>query len=127
MAPAFMQKHEQWLAIASEDLDSAKHLYTVPFMTALFHVQQAAEKSLKSYLVLKTGVAIRTHNLVYLVDRCMQFNKNFESLRLCAAVLTPYEVAGRYPDTSFTPPNNTEIKDLIAQSEYVCNFVKRHL
>ena len=118
-----MQKHEYWLLIAKEDLDSAKHLFTIPFMTGLFHIQQAAEKALKAYVVLKKGSVIKTHDLVRLTDICMEFDKDFESLRLFAAVLTPYEVSGRYPETSFIEPNIEEIKDLVAQSEFICNFV----
>ena len=118
-----MQKHEHWLLIAKEDLDSAKHLFTVPFMTGLFHIQQSAEKALKAYVILKKGMIIKTHDLVRLVDICMEFDREFESLRLFAAVLTPYEVAGRYPETSFIKPNIEEIQDLIAQSEFIFNFI----
>jgi HEPN domain-containing protein len=118
-----MQKHEHWLLIAKEDLDSAKHLFTIPFMTGLFHIQQAAEKSLKAYILLKKSMVIKTHDLVKLVDVCTEFDKNFESIRLFAAVLTPYEVAGRYPETSFIKPTIEEIQDLIAQSEFIFKFV----
>lgn len=118
-----MQKHEHWILIAQEDLDSAKHLFTIPFMTGLFHVQQAAEKALKAYIVLKKGMIIKTHDLVKLVDICIDFDQSFEAIRLFAAVLTPYEVAGRYPETSFVKPTITEIQDLIAQSEFIFNFV----
>lgn len=118
-----MQKHESWLLIAQEDLESAKHLFIVPFMTGLFHVQQSAEKALKAYVVLKKGMVIKTHDLVRLIDICMEFDKDFESLRLFAAVLTPYEVAGRYPEPSFIIPNVDEIQDLVAQSEFIFNFV----
>ena len=118
-----MRAHEHWHLIALEDLDSAKHLFIVPFMTGLFHVQQSAEKALKAYVVLKKGMVIKTHDLVRLIDSCMEFDKDFESIRLFAAVLTPYEVAGRYPEPSFIMPNIEEIRDLIAQSEFIFNFV----
>ena len=123
MVDVFMKKHEHWLLIAKEDLDSAKHLFIVPFMTGLFHIQQSAEKALKAYIVLKKGMIIKTHDLVRLVDICIEVDREFESLRLFAAVLTPYEVAGRYPETSFVKPNIEEIQDLIAQSEFIFNFI----
>lgn len=122
-----MQKHEHWLLIAQEDLDSAKHLFAVPLMTGLFHVQQCAEKALKAYLMFKKGTVIKTHDLVRLVNVCMEFDTNFETLRLFAAVLTPYETAGRYPETSFEKPSMEEIKELIGQSEFVFNFVTQRL
>ncbi len=118
-----MHMHEQWLSIAQEDLESAKHLFSVPFMTVLFHIQQCAEKSLKAYVVFKNGQLIRTHDLVRLVNACMTFDKDFEVLRLLAAVITPYETMGRYPDPFFIKPSIGEVKGLIEQSEYVFNFV----
>lgn len=123
MVSVFMQMHKLWLLIAREDLDSAKHLFLVPLITVLFHVQQCAEKSLKAYIVFKNGKLIKTHDLVRLVDMCMEFDKNFERLRLFAMVLTPYETMGRYPDASFIKPSFEEIKDIIGQSEYIFNFV----
>src|SRR3972149_1657062 len=116
MVNVSMHMHKQWLLIAQEDLDSAKHLFSVPFMTTLFHVQQCAEKSLKAYIVLKNEKLIKTHDLIRLVDFCMAFDKEFEALRLFAAVLTPYETMGRYPDESFIKPNQEEIQALIKQS-----------
>jgi len=123
MESAFMRAHEHWLLIAQEDLDSAKHLFNRSFITTLFHVQQCAEKSLKSYLVRKSNLVIKTHDLVKLVDLCLEFNNEFEVLRSLAAVLTPYETAGRYPDNSFKKPSQEKIQKLIEQSEYIFNFV----
>ena len=71
-----MRAHEHWLLIAQEDLASAKHLSNIPFMTALFHIQQCAEKALKAYVVLKRGFVVKTHDLVRLVDICIEMDKN---------------------------------------------------
>lgn len=123
MESVFMRAHEHWHIIALEDLDSAKHLFIRSFMTTLFHVQQCAEKALKSYIVLKKGSVKKTHDLVQLIDMCMEIDKNFEVLRQLAAELTPYETAGRYPDNSFKKPSQERIQELIEQSEYIFNFV----
>lgn len=127
MESVFMQKHEHWLLIAQEDLDSAKHLFSQSLITTLFHSQQCAEKSLKAYLVFGNRAVIKTHDLVRLVDICLDFNKQFEVLRPLAAVLTPYETAGRYPDNTFEKPNQEKIQKIIGQSEYVFNFVIRQI
>ena len=118
-----MRAHEHWLLIAQEDLASAKHLSNIPFMTALFHIQQCAEKALKAYVVLKRGFVIKTHDLVRLVDICIEMDKEFETLRLFAAILTPYETAGRYPTTDFEKLSIKEIEEIIMQSEFIFNFV----
>ena len=122
-----MRAHEHWNLIALEDLNSAKHLFSQSFITTLFHIQQCAEKSLKSYLVFKNNPVIKTHDLVRLVDVCLEFNREFEILRPLAAELTPYETAGRYPDNSFKKPNQEKIQKLIEQSEYIFDFVENHI
>jgi HEPN domain-containing protein len=127
MESVFMRAHEHWHIIALEDLDSAKHLFVRSFMTTLFHVQQCAEKALKSYVVLKKGSVKKTHDLVQLIDICMEIDNSFEVLRSLAAEITPYETAGRYPDNSFKKLSQEEIQELINQSEYIFNFVTHRM
>jgi len=119
-----MHAHEHWLLIAKEDLASAKLLSSIPFMTTLFHIQQCAEKALKAYVVLKKGSVIKTHDLVRLIDICIEMDKEFETLRLFAAILTPYETAGRYPTTDFVRLSIKEIEGIMVQSEFILNFVE---
>jgi len=122
-----MREHEHWLLIAQEDLASAKHLSTVPFMTALFHIQQCAEKALKAYIVFKKNSFTKTHDLGRLIDICMEMDEDFETLRFFAAVLTPYEIAGRYPTTDFVRLSIKEIEQIIEQSEFIFNFVTHRI
>ncbi len=49
-----MQKHEEWLVFAEQDLKSAKIILKSNesiIGPALFHTQQCAEKALKAYLI----------------------------------------------------------------------------
>lgn len=123
MESKFMREHEHWLLIAQEDLTSAKILSQTPLMTALFHIQQCAEKALKAYIVLKKDSFTKTHDLGRLIDICMEMDENFETLRFLAAVLTPYETAGRYPSSDFIRLNVEEIEKIIKQAEFIFNFV----
>lgn len=127
MESVFMRVHEHWYMIAQEDLDSAKHLFLRSFMTTLFHVQQCAEKALKSYLVLKKGSIKKTHDLVLLVNICMEIDQSFEELRPLAIELNPYETLGRYPDSSFEKVSQEKMEQLIERSEFIFNFVTEHL
>ena len=127
MGSVFMREHEQWHLIALEDLDSAKHLFLRSFMTTLFHIQQCAEKALKSYIVLKKGSVTKTHDLSRLINMCMEIDIKFEELRSFATELNPYETAGRYPDNSFKKPSQEKIEKLIKRSEYIFNFVTNHI
>jgi len=127
MGSVFMRAHEHWHLIALEDLDSAKYLHLRSFNTLLFHVQQCAEKALKSYIVLKKGSVKRTHDLIELIDLCMEINKEFENLRSSVAELNPYLTAGRYPDPTFKKPSQEAMQELINQSEFIFTFVATHI
>ena len=96
-------------------------------MTALFHIQQCAEKALKAYMVFKKNSFTKTHDLGRLVDICMEMDENFETLRFFAAVLTPYETAGRYPSSDFVRLEIKEIEEIIKQSEFILNFVMNRI
>jgi hypothetical protein len=43
------------------------------------------------------------HNLVYLLDLSIEIDKNLDSLRENAAILTPFAVLVRYPGDNVTP------------------------
>ena len=122
-----MREYEHWHWLALEDLDSAKHLFVRPFMTTLFHTQQCAEKALKSYVVLKKGSVKKMHDLIKLTEICMEIDEDFEVLRSSATELNPYQTAGRYPDRSFKKPSQERIQELIDQSEFIFNFVTKHI
>jgi HEPN domain-containing protein len=123
MGNVFMQDHESWLLIAQEDLDSAKYLLTIPFVTALFHTQQCAEKALKAYILFKKNLVIKTHDLIRLVDICVENDRGFDSLPLFATIVDPYQTAGRYPEPGFIRPSIEEITGIIAQAEFILHFV----
>lgn len=122
-----MRIHEHWHLIALEDLDSAKYLSLLSFTTMLFHVQQSAEKALKSYIVLKKGSVKRTHDLIELIEICMETDKEFETLRSIVAELNPYQTLGRYPSPTFEKPCQEAMRNLINQSEFIFNFVTNHI
>src|SRR4051794_36975332 len=89
---------QQWLAKAAEDLGVAQLILdnaTAARWAACFHAQQATEKALKAVLVATGTDFPRTHVLerladllggVELVDRALLVQ------------LTPWAVAGRYPE-----------------------------
>lgn len=81
-----------WLEKAVEDPVSAKILIEhkpAILNTACFHCQQAAEKSLKSFLVFKEIEFEKLHNMNYLMNLCVMADKEFESLDEQAELLNP--------------------------------------
>lgn len=67
------------------------------------------------------------HDLIKLTEICMEIDEDFEVLRSSATELNPYQTAGRYPDRSFKKPSQERIQELIDQSEFIFNFVTKHI
>ena len=92
---------QSWLSVALEDLQAAEIMLTQggPANIAAMHLQQAAEKYLKAYLLLKGWRLKRTHDLIELLDAAAQYDAAFETYRFIAETVTKYYSEDRYPDT----------------------------
>lgn len=92
------------------------------FDVVVYHCQQSAEKALKAYLVYKEVPLQKTHNLVVLLENCLDFELSFEILRASAEVLTPYATEFRYP-SDIVEPDVSEAEEALTMAESVLNFV----
>jgi HEPN domain-containing protein len=70
---------------------------------ACFHCQQAAEKSLKAFLVWNEREPPRTHALGLLLDAGLACEARLEEHRAHCERLTAYAVEIRYPDSAAEP------------------------
>jgi HEPN domain-containing protein len=89
-----------WLEKAALDMRSARvDLEAVPPILgdALFHCQQAVEKSLKAFLAWHDTRFRKTHDLVELGMQCTFIDSELESVLREAAPLTEYAWKYRYP------------------------------
>ena len=95
-----------WLEKAERDLASAARLLdgTPPYLdTAVYHCQQAGEKALKAFLAARGQPPRRIHDLVLLIDACVELDASFSQLAEAAEILPPYGTTFRYPgDTAET-------------------------
>jgi len=120
---------KQWLIKADHDLQSAKRLMDgeSPLLdTAVYHCQQAAEKSLKAFLALNDVPIQRIHILGMLVEQCMEFDNSFQELREIADVLTPFAVMFRYPG-DYEEPALVDAEDALESAGVVFDFVVRRM
>jgi HEPN domain-containing protein len=96
----------EWLQRAIADLDSAAVLVgATPSHpdTALFHAQQAAEKSWKAFLFWHDVPFRKTHDLRMLGDACVRLDRSLSSLAEGAEELTQFAWVFRYPGGPPTP------------------------
>jgi HEPN domain-containing protein len=59
--------------------------------------QQAAEKFLKAFILYNTHEMMRTHDLRFLLGKCIEINSTFSSIEENVKILNEYSVAARYP------------------------------
>ena len=104
MTPALKTYIESWLNKAGHDLLSAQRLLEIEPMipdNACFHCQQAIEKCLKAFLIYNGRDIERTHNIIFLLSECANFDPIFASVD--PMDINAYAVQGRYPDSNLIP------------------------
>lgn len=84
---------------------------------AVFHAQQAAEKSMKAYLVFQSVRVPKTHDIGDLLALIELKDKELFQLLSPCVELTDYAVAYRYPDAQKVPLEKTAVVAAIQQAE----------
>ena len=96
-----MKEYEKWFKKAEGDLMIIRNVISLenaPYDLCCFHAQQAAEKYLKSYLVVRNTAFPKTHDLVQLIELCLKFNTQFNDILQISYRLSEYGVTPRYSD-----------------------------
>lgn len=111
-----------WLKKAKSDLGAAELCVASgkALDAACFHCQQAAEKSIKAWLIAHQTTFPFVHDPGKLLTLCATLDQEFEQLRSLCAGLTPFAVALRY-DAEFWPTAADAEEALHARS--ICDFV----
>ncbi|MGA2267940.1 MAG: HEPN domain-containing protein [Bryobacteraceae bacterium] len=104
--PVLLENTRDWLARAREDLETAALALTPaqPMVrSALFHCQQAVEKTMKAFLTWRDVPFRTTHNLVELGDDCVAVDAGLLSAVERVTSLTKYATRFRYPGAPYEP------------------------
>lgn len=118
---------DAWIDKAESDLAAARICLEagVALSNVCFHSQQAAEKSLKAYLI---SIEVRfpfTRNLEELADLCARHDSSFSSVKERASRLTPYAMELRYDPTFW--PSRGMAEDAYRSAHCVKVFVSERL
>ncbi len=129
-----MDKISQLLLRAENDLITAKKGLIEPktLDTSAYHSQQCAEKALKAWLNYNNidtdfDRKYRTHNLLILLKKSLEFDKDFIELKKACGVLNPNDTLYRYFNAYSVMPEEDEVQELIGLAELVLEFVKKRI
>ena len=123
-----MNEYEKWFRKAENDLLSIKNNLAsenVPADTCCFHAQQAVEKYLKAYLVVKNIKFPKTHDLKFLLKRCIEANDLFLAIELPVFSLITYAITPRYPD-EIDEPTIDDANQAYANALTIKDFILKH-
>jgi len=114
----------EWVNFAENDILTAETMSKLskpPMEIVCYHCQQAAEKLLKAYLVLKNEPVLKTHDTVFLNSKCVMFDKSFDKINNECIRLTNYGVNTRYPNLMDIIENDMDIalKDISTIKSFV--------
>lgn len=116
-----------WITKAASDLRTAGILGSTedaPLDTAIYHCQQAAEKAVKAFLVLKEISPEKTHDIRKLSVAAAVYEPRFSEFINMAAILTPYAWEFRYPDDlADTYPSREEFDQALEYAQAIYDFV----
>ena len=124
MANEYLDDAREWLSFAEADLGVAEHLdktyHPKPLEIICFHCQQAAEKAVKSIIVLSgsQGGIPKKHDLFLLLNQIKNMVSIEEKYYDYADILAPYGVAMRYPNELFLEDRHAE-KAIQMANEFV--------
>ena len=91
---------QRWKNQSDYDFELAKSLISKEFSISCFLFQQAAEKSLISYLILKGTDKVWGSSISDLSEDCLAIDPTFDFLKSYGPILDKYLYSTRYP--SFT-------------------------
>ncbi len=120
----------EWSSKADEDfefarinLDEGKNFYA----QICFHLQQAAEKYLKAFIIAHDLEFRRIHDLGLLLKICSARDPSFEDLKEDCEYLTAYYVDTRYPVHWPTRFSKEEAQKALQSSDRIRILVKKKL
>ena len=91
-----------------------------------FHLQQAAEKFFKGYLIRQGWRLVRTHDLVRLLDDALEYDPTLERYRDVCKLVTDFYFGGRYPvEPGYPEPPDMSDENVRAALEDIAPLIER--
>lgn len=123
------QISKHWFAKARADLGSAAILLRESGATdtICFLCQQAVEKYLKGFLILKKKKFGKIHDLAALLALCGKIDKEFLEWYEQAERLTGYYIETRYPSDISVSYSRQEAQEALKKAKKIIKFIKKKI
>jgi len=120
--------YEEWVKYAEEDLEFAKYSFKIgKYRYTCYFSQQAVEKLLKAFLIKNKIKIPKTHDILELLDKCIEIDRDFEELyKLDLEKLSLFYTLTRYPEFEYEVTEK-DAKEAIEIAEKVREFVLKKL
>ena len=122
---------EDWLAKAENDLMAARGILFYyeepPTDTICYHAHQVAEKSLKAFLVAKSGSLPRTHDLIELINLCSVLDKAIGDKKEATEILNKYYIDAKYPPDLPVNYPKSDAEEAVRLAETIIKMIRDKL
>lgn len=118
-------RYRDWIEKAERDIKSAKVLkeHDCGNDVVAFHSQQAVEKMMKAYLIVKGQGLATTHSLIYLCKLCAKVDDEFRNYLRDCGFLNQYYIETRYPADTPLIVEDYEAEECISIAEEIYKLV----
>jgi HEPN domain-containing protein len=127
MDEALAKLTREWLTKELHDLQTARIVASStdgPLDSAIYHCQQAAEKTVKGWLTANNLAFEKTHDIRRLIRQAEAILPAFSRFTGMAEILTPYVSAFRYPGLTNDPmPTREEFDAALQHAQAIYDFV----
>ena len=125
------KNYHDWVIKAGNDLKAAIAIYEYyedpPTDMICYHFHQAAEKSLKGFLVFHKTKLHKIHDLIALLNICLTQDKTLEFLREDLETLNQYYIETKYPPDMPLDYPKEEAREAIDKAKIILDSIKDKL
>ena len=120
---------KEWFSKGQKDIEDAEFLLknNRAKENVSFHIQQAAEKYLKGFLIYNGWKLEKVHDLIKLLEEAIKFHKSFIKFIKPMRKITNFYFESRYPvgyEVEYTKP---ELKEAIKQTKGLISIIKKKI
>lgn len=117
---------KEWFAKGNKDIKNAEFLFKGrrDLETVAFHIQQAAEKYLKGFLIAQGKELAMIHDLVTLLRQAIEVDSEFIQFKAIVKEVTNFYFESRYPMGYEVEYEKEEIKTAIVQVKGLITLIE---